>query len=110
MSDDGRIPDWMLTHTARIRPLLGRTGTGPAYGDPVDWPCLRRDSRKVARPAEGRTVTCDLQLYLPPEAAGKVPPESEVTVDGERVATVVEVREHIHPGLPTPDHVHLLCG
>jgi hypothetical protein len=47
-----------------------------------------------------------VSLYL---AAGtRIPLESRVVVNG-RAMTVVEVRIREAPGLPTPDHVQVLC-
>lgn len=104
-----RIPDFLLTREVEVDPFLGRSMTGPVYGDTFTAPCLRSDKRRLTRGADGRQATADLQLYLAPEFEGKVPVESRVRIDG-REATVLEVREHLHPDLPTPDHVHLVCG
>jgi hypothetical protein len=101
------MPDWVLTDDATVERFRGRNGLGPLFGAPEQWAALFSEKKRVARPADGREVTAPVSVFLAVEATG-IPPESRVTIRG-RACIVVEVREHIYPDLPTPDHIQLLC-
>jgi hypothetical protein len=100
------IPAWALVHTVLVEAFLGRTGTGPKYATPVEHRCLISDTAKLIRTADNREITASVSLYLTPGT--RIPLESRIDVRG-RLTTVVDVRVREAPGLPTPDHVQVLC-
>jgi hypothetical protein len=102
----GQIPPWALVHEVAIEPFLGRNAAGPVYGPPVDHRCLISDRRQLVRAEDGRETTARHAIHLAPGV--EVPLESRVTVRG-RPTTAVSVLVRDGGGLPTPDHVLVLC-
>ncbi|GAA3144941.1 hypothetical protein Ppa06_58230 [Planomonospora parontospora subsp. parontospora] len=100
------LPQWLMRHTATIRPFLGDGAYGPVFGEEVTERCLADDERRLVRDADGTEVVSDLTLYMRPGVV--CPPGSEVTVNG-RTTTVIVSHARDGGGLPTPDHVEVAC-
>ncbi|WP_433426346.1 hypothetical protein ACQP1V_42710 (plasmid) [Microtetraspora malaysiensis] len=100
------LPAWLMRHTAVIEPFEGDGAYGAVYGDPVTARCLVDDERRMVRDAQGTEVVSDTTVFFPP---GTVCPEgSRVTVNG-RTTTVITSFSRDGGGLPTPDHVEVVC-
>lgn len=109
-----RIPARYLVHTAQVRPYLGRSSTGPVYGDAFTLKCMAQGGVRMVRNASGAEVVSSLTLYAAPEDADRVPPGSEVTWDNPRTAsrdttTVLQTIAHDSGGLGAPDHTEVVC-
>lgn len=101
----GSLPGWLLTHRMVVEPFLGASGTGPAYGRPVEVRCFVEPGRATARGGETRTAIETATIYAPLDTV--ITPEARVTVEGRRVE-VVSVTRRDGGGLPTPDHVEIV--
>ncbi|MFG3438330.1 hypothetical protein ACGF0J_13895 [Nonomuraea sp. NPDC047897] len=100
------LPEWLLRHTATIEPFQGDGAYGPVFGPAFESRCLVDDERRLVRDAQGAEVVSDTTVFLPP---GTTCPEgSRVTVNG-RVTTVITSFARDGGGLPTPDHVEVVC-
>ncbi|MFI6485157.1 hypothetical protein ACIBH1_45115 [Nonomuraea sp. NPDC050663] len=100
------LPDWLLRHTAVIRPHLGAGAYGPVFGDASTEPCLADDERRMVRDEKGAEVVSEITLYMRPGVV--CPAGSEVTVNG-RTTTVIASYVRDGGGLPTPDHLEVVC-
>jgi hypothetical protein len=100
----GALPTYLLTHTMLVEPYLGASGTGPAYGRPVEVRCFVEPVRSTARGGETRTSVGGSTVYAPLDTP--ITPEARVTIEGKRVEVVSVVR-HDGGGLPTPDHLEI---
>lgn len=92
MSDfDDVFDDW-LTQSVAVRPLLGSTAEGVAFGDLVTVEGIAVEhSRRLVRDSDGREVVSETTLYVP---GGKpaFSPGDEVVI-GARVSTVIRVAD-----------------
>ncbi|TMR97537.1 hypothetical protein [Nonomuraea basaltis] len=100
------LPAWLLRHQVVIEPYLGDGAYGPVYGPPVTYPCLADDERRMVRDAEGNEVVSELTLTLLPGAV--IPAGSRAKRNG-RTTTVIGSYMRDGGGLPTPDHVEVVC-
>ena len=100
------LPDWLLRHQAQIEPFLGDGAYGPLYGPPVMEQCLVDDERRLVRDAQGAETVSDTTIFFRPGV--QCPEGSRVTVNG-RVTTVIASYSRDGGGLPTPDHVEVVC-
>ncbi|MBB4915094.1 hypothetical protein [Streptosporangium saharense] len=100
------LPDWLLRHTAVVEPFEGDSAYGPVYGAPVTVRCLADDERRRVRDSKGDEVVSEITLYMEPGV--RCPAGSQVTVNG-RTTTVIAFRIRDAGGLPTPDHVEVVC-
>ncbi|TMR99514.1 hypothetical protein EJK15_06795 [Nonomuraea basaltis] len=100
------LPDWLLRHTASIEPFQGDGAYGPLYGAAVTVRCLVDDERRLVRDAQGAETVSDTTIFFPPGT--RCPEGSRVTVNG-RVTTVIASYARDGGGLPTPDHVEVVC-
>ncbi|MFI6497177.1 hypothetical protein [Nonomuraea typhae] len=100
------LPEWLLRHRAIIEPFQGDGAYGPVFGAPFEARCLVDDERRLVRDAQGAEVVSDTTVFFPP---GTTCPEgSRVTVNG-RQTTVITSFSRDGGGLPTPDHVEVVC-
>ncbi|WP_431928521.1 hypothetical protein [Nonomuraea jabiensis] len=100
------LPDWLLRHEASIEPFEGDGAYGPIYGAAVTVKCLVDDERRLVRDAQGAETVSDTTIFFPPGT--RCPEGSRVTVNG-RVTTVIASYARDGGGLPTPDHVEVVC-
>ncbi|MEQ4717914.1 hypothetical protein [Nonomuraea sp. B19D2] len=100
------LPDWLLRHEALIEPFLGDGAYGPIFGAAVTAKCLVDDERRLVRDAQGAETVSDTTIFFPPGT--RCPEGSRVTVNG-RVTTVIASYARDGGGLPTPDHVEVVC-
>ncbi|MFC7582434.1 hypothetical protein ACFQYP_00490 [Nonomuraea antimicrobica] len=100
------LPDWLLRHEATIEPFHGDGAYGPIYGEAVTVKCLVDDERRLVRDAQGAETVSDTTVFLPPGT--RCPEGSRVTANG-RVTTVIASYARDGGGLPTPDHVEVVC-
>ncbi len=100
------LPDWLLRHEAVIEPFEGEGAYGPLFGPPVTAKCLVDDERRLVRDAQGLETVSDTTIFFAPGT--RCPEGSRVTVNG-RVTTVIASFSRDGGGLPTPDHVEVVC-
>ncbi|MEU6778554.1 hypothetical protein ABZ912_05075 [Nonomuraea angiospora] len=100
------LPDWLFRHEASIEPFEGDGAYGPIYGAAVTVKCLVDDERRLVRDAQGAETVSDTTIFFPPGT--RCPEGSRVTVNG-RVTTVIASYARDGGGLPTPDHVEVVC-
>ncbi|MFI6317281.1 hypothetical protein ACIBG8_07170 [Nonomuraea sp. NPDC050556] len=100
------LPGWLLRHTAVIKPFEGDSAYGPVYGPPVAVRCLADDERRMVRDDKGVEVVSEITIYMLPGT--RCPSGSQVTVNG-RTTTVLASYTRDGGGLPTPDHVEVVC-
>ncbi|MEV1167341.1 hypothetical protein [Nonomuraea sp. NPDC049784] len=100
------LPDWLLRHEAVIEPFEGDGAYGPIYGAAVTVKCLVDDERRLVRDAQGAETVSDTTIFFPPGT--RCPEGSRVTVNS-RVTTVIASYARDGGGLPTPDHVEVVC-
>ncbi len=100
------LPDWLLRHQAQIEPFEGDGAYGPVYGAAVTVNCLVDDERRMVRDAQGAETVSDTTIFFPPRT--RCPEGSRVTVNG-RVTTAITSFSRDGGGLPTPDHVEVVC-
>ncbi|GAB2918688.1 hypothetical protein ACFMQL_20545 [Nonomuraea fastidiosa] len=100
------LPDWLLRHVAVIEPFQGEGAYGVIYGPPVTERCLVDDERRLVRDAQGAETVSDTTIFFRPGV--HCPEGSRVTVNG-RVTTVIASFSRNGGGLPTPDHVEVVC-
>lgn len=102
-----KIPNMYLRHKVVIELYVSSSGTGIIYGDVIQ----KRAHVVSGKPANinmgDEQISADTQVYLnfPPD----IPLRSRVTWAGNKY-TVVKVDKHSAPGLPTPDHLALMCA
>jgi hypothetical protein len=68
--------------------------------------CLVDDERRLVRDAQGAETVSDTTIFFPPGT--HCPEGSRVTTNG-RVTTVIASYARDGGGLPTPDHVEVVC-
>jgi len=100
------FPDWLLRHEATIEPFEGEGAYGPIFGEAVTARCMVDDERRLVRDAQGAETVSDTTIFFPPGT--RCPEGSRVTVNG-RVTTVITSFSRDGGGLPTPDHVEVVC-
>ncbi|WP_440100026.1 hypothetical protein [Streptosporangium sp. H16] len=100
------LPEWLLRHTAIIEPFEGDGAYGAVYGPEVTERCLVDDERRLVRDAQGAETVSDTTIFFRPGT--RCPEGSRVTVNG-RVTTVITSFNRDSGGLPTPDHVEVVC-
>jgi hypothetical protein len=99
------LPEFLLTHTMVVEPLLGRYSHGPQYGDPVTHRCFLDDGTSLVLSREGVEMVSSAKAYL--QLNAEVPLDSRVTVNGQE-RTVIDVKRRDGKGLPTPDHLEVI--
>lgn len=100
------IPGFLLRHQVTVEPYLGDGGYGPQWGDPVSVRCFLEEKTRLVRAPDGREVTSSSTFYCRLDAVD-APPESKVTLPGDRPTTVIQQARHDGGGLPTPDHLEV---
>lgn len=100
------LPEWLFRHEAIIEPFEGEGAYGPVHGSPLLVRCLVDDERRLVRDAQGAETVSDTTIFFPPGT--RCPEGSRVTVNG-RVTTVITSFARDGGGLPTPDHVEVVC-
>ncbi|WP_424533634.1 hypothetical protein ACOZ38_25195 [Sphaerisporangium viridialbum] len=100
------LPDWLLRHEAMIEPFEGDGAYGAVYGAPFTERCLIDDERRLVRDAQGVEVVSDTTFIFRPGV--RCPEGSKVTANG-RETTVITSFARDGGGLPTPDHVEVVC-
>ncbi|MEU1883428.1 hypothetical protein ABZ470_39495 [Streptosporangium sp. NPDC020072] len=100
------LPDWLLRHTAVIEPFVGEGAYGRVYGPAVTVRCLVDDERRMVRDEKGVEVVSDTTIFFPPGTV--CPAGSKVMVTG-RTTYVITSFGRDGGGLPTPDHVEVVC-
>lgn len=100
------LPDWLLPHTSVIEPHEGDGAYGPIFGPAVSEPCLVDDERRMVRDAQGAEIVSNTTIIYRPGT--RCPEGSRITVNG-RVVTAIASYSRDGGGLPTPDHVEVVC-
>jgi hypothetical protein len=109
------LPGNLLTMSATVETYLGVNGKGEArFSDPLPFKCFAEAGRRLVRSAQtGQEVLGSTTLYAQRTAAGGplfFPPRSVVTLNGLQRVEVVECRDRDGAGLPTPDHLEIICA
>ena len=99
------LPEFLLTHTMVVEPLLGRYSHGPQYGPAVTYRCFLDDGTSLQLSREGVEVVSTARVYL--QLSANVPLDSRVTVNG-RERTVIDIKRRDGKGLGTPDHLEVI--
>lgn len=99
------LPEFLLTHSIAIEPLIGRHSNGPEYGPTVTYRCFVDDGTSLQLSREGIEVVSTAKVYL--QLSANVPVDSRATFRG-RVTTVLDVKRRDGGGLPTPDHLEVM--
>lgn len=99
------IPEFLLTHTLQVEPLLGRYSHGPQYGPPVTHRCFLDDGTTLQLNLEGVEVVSSARVYL--QLTAEIPLDSRVTVNGQ-LRTVIDIKRRDSKGLGAPDHLELI--
>ncbi|SDM46394.1 hypothetical protein SAMN04487981_101605 [Streptomyces sp. cf386] len=95
-----------LRHTVTVEPYEGNSAVGPLYGQPVQVRCFLEEKNRLVRAPDGREVTSSTTFYCRLDAVD-APPESKVTLPGDRQTTVIDQARHDGGGLPLPDHLEV---
>lgn len=102
----GAIPGFLLVHTAVIEPYLGAGAHGDLFGPGVTVQCFADDKRRRVRSPSGDEVISSTTVYC--LLATVAPTGSRVQVNG-RTTFVIEALRRDGGGLPTPDHLEVVC-
>lgn len=100
------IPGFLLRHRALISPKTGTGPTGDLYGPPAWVRCMPEHGRRKVRTTTGTEVVVSLTLYCRPTE--HIPVGSTVEFEG-RTTVVLHVEDMTGRGLPTPDHLEVMC-
>lgn len=100
------IPAVLLRKTALIRPKTGTGPKGDLYGPVVVVRCMPEYDRRKVRTATGTEVVASLTLFCPLDT--NCPPGSLVEFEG-RETIALDVKRMDGAGLPTPDHLEVIC-
>lgn len=96
------LPAYFTPHEASGRAYEGTGGLGPAFADPVTFPCFVVDTRQLVRDDTGAEVVSSTQVHCNFDVV--MPPGSLVTVwpgiPGEREAEVISAERGAHENLP----------
>lgn len=103
----GSIPGFLLRHIALVEPYLGAGPFGDTYGPPVEVRCFAEDKRRRVLSTTGTQVVSNTTVICPLDT--EIPPGSRVTVNG-RTAAVINTMRRDGGGLPTPDHLEVMCS
>ena len=57
------LPIWLQPHQATVQPRLGATGTGPVYGTPFTFSCMRDSKTQLVLDEKGEQRTSTTTLY-----------------------------------------------
>jgi hypothetical protein len=99
------LPEFLMTHTIQVEPLVGRFSHGPKYGNPVTYKCFVDDGTSLVLSREGVEVVSTAKVYL--QLTADVPLDSRVTVNGEH-RSILDVKRRDGKGLSTPDHLEVI--
>lgn len=102
------IPDEYLVHEVTVRPLTGRSSSGPVLGAAFTLDCLADGKRRLVRGPDGSQKLSSLTLYAAPGQASLVPAGSEVDWQGD-TTTVIGSTDMDSGGLGAPDHTEVVC-
>jgi len=100
------IPGFLLRHTVTVEPYEGQGAAGPIYGTGYTVRCLIDNKRRLVRGIDGDQVVSNATVYCAPGT--RIPPQSRIDL-GDRTAVVIDAAVREHSGLPTPDHVEVIC-
>lgn len=101
-----QIPGFLLRHRVTVEPYEGQGAAGPVYGSAFTVRCLIDNKRRTVRGIDGDQVLSSAMLLCPPGT--RIPNQSRVDL-GDRSSIVINTAVREYPGLPTPDHVEVLC-
>lgn len=102
-----KMPAMLLRHTVTVERYEGSSAYGETYAAPVPLDCFREHKRRLVRDAAGNEVVSETTLYAMPDT-DPIPAGSRVTVDGT-ATTVIAADLKDGGGLPTPDHLEVVC-
>lgn len=103
-----RLPSRYLVHSVTVRPLLGRSSTGPVFGPAFSLQCMAQGKVRLVRGPDGNETTSSLTLYAALEAFDSVPSGSEVDHNGDTTTVITRIR-HDDGGLGAPQHTEVVC-
>ena len=92
-----RLPRRLLRDTITFEPYVGEGAAGPVYGEPFDVVGKVAAVRQLVLSSGGVEAISDTTVYLDPEDAVAVVPESRTTIAG-RVSKVISVAPQSRPG------------
>lgn len=101
-----KLPGRFLVHSVTVRPLLGRSSTGPLFGAAFTLPCMAQGGARMVRDADGVERVSTLTLYAGLDV--DVPPGSEVDWRGDTTTVMVSIR-HDDGNLGAPQHTEVVC-
>lgn len=102
----GALPGYLLGHTVGLRRFTGHGSTGPTHGAREEHPAfVDAHTRNVrARDGEQRVSSTTVYLQLDTE-----PGQRDLLDYDGRELRVIDVKVRDGGGLPTPDHVEIIC-
>lgn len=101
------LPGFLLRHEVTVEPYEGDSANGPLYGAPVTVRCFLEEKRSMVRNKDGEQVLSGATFYCRLDAIADAPPQSLVTLSGDRQSEVITQARHDGGGLPTPDHLEV---
>ena len=101
------IPRELLGHTVTVEPHLGQNASGPVYGAPIELPAFVDRHRRQVRGSDGVQLVSGTTVYF--EHGAPVGELDRVTTSAGELLRVIEVRDRDGGGLPTPDHIEIVC-
>lgn len=104
------IPEWLLVHEITLEDHLGVNGRGEdVYAEPVTLPAFVEPGRRLVRDrTTGDMVESTSVVYIAPRSP--VPsPDARITLMDGTTPDIMDVRNRDGGGLPTPDHIEIVC-
>lgn len=102
------IPTWVLVHRVTVRPHLGQTSVGDAYGPEFEMPCwCRRKKRLVGTAETGQSQVLESVLRAPLSFLSRVPVESIIRLPDGTEGVVSLVSEQSDGGFGGWQHAKI---
>jgi hypothetical protein len=102
-----RAPGWLMRHRFTVEAYAGASAVGPIYAPAAPARgFVAQESRTVTAPS-GAQVLSMTTIYCP--LATVAPADSRVTLADGTKTRVIRALRHDGGGLPTPDHLEIVC-
>ena len=101
------LPRRLTRDAVSFEPFLGESAYGPTYGPAVTVLGKVSMTRQLVRDADGEEVVSEMTVYLHPDDAAAIVPESRATY-AARSSTVIGVSPAGRPG--ETDLVKVTCS
>lgn len=101
------MPGWLMRHRFSVEPYAGAGANGPAYAPAAPARGFVAQESRTVRAPNGNQVLSNTIIYCPLSTVA--PPQSRVTLADGTTTLVIDALRHDGGGLPTPDHLEILC-